>query len=60
MTTSCGNLREDLFTVENIRTCEEHIFSMQTRLDSAVAEGNYRKIRNLFNQIVNLDFVPIS
>lgn len=52
MTTSCGNLRDDMFSIANIRQCEEHIFSMQTRLDNAVAESDYRKTRNLFNQIV--------
>ena len=40
---------KDTFTAENIRNCEEHILSIQRRLDKAVADNNKKGIRENFD-----------
>ncbi len=39
----------DVFSAENIRNCEEHVFSMQRRLDKAVADNDKGGIRETFD-----------
>lgn len=49
--TSCIPLAET-FSAQNIKNCEEYVISMQKRLDEAVANNDYKGIRNLFNILV--------
>ena len=39
----------DTFSAENIRNCEEHVLSMQRRLDKAVADNDRKSIRETFD-----------
>ena len=45
---TCHNIEESVFTAENIRNCEKHVFSMQRRLDKAVANNDSKGIRETF------------
>ncbi len=40
---------DDLFSAENIRNCENHIISIQRKLDKAVADCNIKGIRETFD-----------
>lgn len=51
MSRSCIPLA-DIFSVSNIKRCERYVISMQKRLDEAVANNDYKGIRNLFNILV--------
>ena len=42
-------LEENIFAVANIRNCEDYIFSIQTKLDKAVANNDTKSIRETFN-----------
>ena len=39
----------NLFSAENIRNCEQYVFSMQQRLDKAVATNNVKRIQHIFD-----------
>lgn len=39
----------DTFSTESIRNCEKYVFSMQQRLDKAVADNNNKSIRETFD-----------
>lgn len=39
----------DTFSAESIRNCEEYVFSMQQRLDKAVADNDNKSIREIFD-----------
>ena len=39
----------DIFNAENIRNCEKYVFSMQQRLDKAVATNNVKRIQHIFD-----------
>ena len=39
----------DLFNAENIRNCERYVFSIQQRLDKAVATNNVKRIQHIFD-----------
>ena len=41
----------NIFSAENIRNCEEYVFSMQNRLDKAVADNDKKGIRETFDLI---------
>ena len=43
------SLVDDIFSANNIRSCEAHIFSLQTKLDKAVANNDIPCIRETFN-----------
>ena len=40
---------ENIFNAENIRNCEQYIFSIQQRLDRAVATNNVKRIQHIFD-----------
>ena len=40
---------ENIFNAENIRNCEKYVFSIQQRLDRAVATNNVRRIRHILD-----------
>lgn len=40
---------DDIFSASNIRSCEAHVFSLQTKLDKAVANNDIPSIRETFN-----------
>ena len=40
---------DDIFSASNISRCENRVFSIQTKLDKAVAENDIESIRELFN-----------
>ena len=42
-------LEENIFAVANIRNCEDYVFSVQTKLDKAVANNDTKSIRETFN-----------
>ena len=39
----------NIFNAENIRNCEHYVFSMQQRLDKAVATNNVKRIQHIFD-----------
>ena len=39
----------NIFSAENIRNCEQYVFSMQQRLDKAVATNNVKRIQHIFD-----------
>ena len=39
----------NIFNAENIRNCERYVFSIQQRLDRAVATNNAKRIRHIFD-----------
>lgn len=41
----------DTFSAKNIRNCEKHVFTMQRRLDKAVADNDKNSIRETFDLI---------
>ena len=43
---------EDTFSIQNIRACEDYVFSMQQKLDRAVADDNSKAIRKTFDALV--------
>ena len=47
---------EHLFCAENIRNCERYVFSIQQRLDKAVATNNVRRIRHIFDLLTKRSF----
>ena len=40
---------ENIFSAENIRNCEQYVFSIQQRLDKAVATNNVKRIQHIFD-----------
>ena len=40
---------ENIFNTENIRNCERYVFSIQHRLDKAVATNNVKRIQHIFD-----------
>ena len=40
------------FSTANVKKCEKYVVSMQTRLDEAVANNDYKSIQNIFNILV--------
>jgi RNA-directed DNA polymerase len=42
-------LEDNIFAMENIRNCEKHVFSIQTKLDNVVANNDTKSIRETFN-----------
>ena len=40
---------DDIFSASNISRCENRVFSIQTKLDKAVADNDVNSIRELFN-----------
>ena len=49
MKNSYQSIVEDTFSSDNINCCEKHIFSLQTKLDKAVADSDTKSIRETFN-----------
>ena len=47
---------EHLFSVENIRNCQQYVFSTQQRLDKAVATNNAKRIRHMFDLLTKRSF----
>ncbi|MDE0400616.1 MAG: group II intron reverse transcriptase/maturase [Candidatus Poribacteria bacterium] len=45
-----------IFSIENIRKCENYVETMQKRLDEAVANNNKNKIRTIFTILVKRSF----
>lgn len=43
---------EDTFSIQNIRSCEDYVLSMQQKLDRAVADGNSKATRKTFDALV--------
>ena len=39
----------DIFSAENIKNCERYVFSIQQRLDKAVATNNVKRIQHIFD-----------
>lgn len=44
---------ENIFSAENIRNCEKYVFSIQQRLDRAVATNNAKRIRHNLNLLTH-------
>ena len=42
-------LEDNIFAMANIRNCEAYVFSIQTKLDKAVANNDTKSIRETFN-----------
>ena len=42
-------LEDNIFAMANIRNCEDYVFSIQTKLDKAVANNDTKSIRETFN-----------
>ena len=40
---------DDIFSASNINSCEKHVFSLQMKLDKAVANNDTKSIREIFN-----------
>lgn len=51
MTSSCIP-QNSTFSASNIRACENYVFTMQKRLDKAVANNDHTAIRNIFTILV--------
>ena len=47
---------EHIFSAENIRNCDQYVFSMQKRLDKAVATKNAKRIRHIFDLLTKRSF----
>ena len=47
---------EHLFSAENIRDCEKYVFSIQQRLDKAVATNDTKRIRHIFDLLTKRSF----
>ena len=47
---------EHLFSAENLRACERYVFSIQQRLDKAVATNNVKRIRHIFDLLTKRSF----
>ena len=52
MPTAYQNIEGNIFTAENIRNCEEHVLSIQRRLDKAVADNDKNSIQRLFDLLI--------
>ena len=46
----------NIFRAENIRTCERYVFSIQQRLDRAVATNDVKRIRHIFDLLTKRSF----
>ena len=46
----------NIFNAENIRTCERYVFSIQQRLDRAVATNDVKRIRHIFDLLTKRSF----
>ena len=46
----------NIFRAENIRTCERYVFSIQRRLDRAVATNDVKRIRHIFDLLTKRSF----
>ena len=46
---TCRTHKENIFNAENLRNCKQYVFSMQQRLDRAVATNNVRRIRHILD-----------
>ena len=46
---NCIPLVDNVFGAENIRNCQEYVFSIQRRLDKAVADNDNKSIRETFD-----------
>lgn len=46
----------NIFNAENIRNCERYVFSIQQRLDRAVATNNAKCIRHIFDLLTKRSF----
>ena len=42
----------NIFSAENIRNCERYVFSIQQRLDRAVATNDVKRIRHIFDLLI--------
>ena len=47
---------EYLFSAENIRNCEKYVFSIQQRLDKAVASNDTKRIQHIFDLLTKRSF----
>ena len=59
-TNSCkadiANEINHIFSIQNIRKCENYVETMQKRLDEAVANNDKEKIRNIFTILIKRSF----
>ena len=46
---TCRTQEENIFSAENIRNCEQYVFSIQQRLDRAIATNNVKRIRHILD-----------
>ena len=46
---TCRTQEENIFSAENIRNCEQYVFSIQQRLDRAIAANNVKRIRHILD-----------
>lgn len=46
----------NIFSAENIRNCERYVFSIQQRLDRAVATNDVKRIRHIFDLLIKRSF----
>ena len=50
---------DDIFSIGNINRCEERIFSLQSKLDKAVADNDTPSIRETFNLLGKKTLKPL-
>ncbi len=47
-----GSHEDNIFNAENIRNCEQYVFSIQQRLDRAVATNDVKQIIHILDLLI--------